>query len=401
MAKAGPCAAPAAASFLLPSSARLFLGPAASALALPRRPKCARCRNHGVLSALKGHKRLCRWRDCPCPNCALIAQRQRVMAAQVALRRQQQQQQQGQEEQPQPAAAPPACHSCCPELQPEEKIQKSDFNCNETGSSVAHVPISSLRSSPETSGGHREKPPGIQILDEEAMVHPSGPDESLGGTDSSTSLTSSDMESGNESECPKDLATFPVSVSAAPATGASRRRDPLDILIKVFPNHKQSRLAKVLQFCRGDIVQAIEQILNVNEKEQGLREHGISPLPECCAFQRSSDFNLLGVHAKAPGSKSAFAPLQTGLPSLGGEVNFYGLSPRLGIRPLRLAYSPPGRAVPGLMSPYLRTGLFPALPFHPAVDYSFSGVIKDASYFPNKDMIVSSKIYTRLNEQNK
>ncbi|XP_038625454.1 doublesex- and mab-3-related transcription factor A1 [Tachyglossus aculeatus] len=416
-----------------PSAAGPERGAAALGGGAPRTPKCARCRNHGVVSALKGHKRFCRWRDCACAKCTLIAERQRVMAAQVALRRQQAQEESearglqrllypaiGAAEPRRPVAGPEAsrapstfeaCHLGDQEEKrrgewavafafysdnghSEQKAQKIDscYSGLEDPGATSHQ--YSLRSSPEYNGNHEAKPSSSENSDKEEPAQSPIPQSER--AESPRSLASSDMESGNESEWVKGFAASRPSLLRV----SSRPRDPLDILTTVFPSHRLSRLENILQFCKGDVVQAIEQILNGKEPKQDTRDLERSPGSELTVLQRSSSFSLSGIGIGTIGNKSAFSPLQTSSTPFGNDSNLYRLNPRLGINPLRLAYSSPGRALPAFMSPYLTSGLFSTLPFRPSLDYSFSGMIRNTSYFPSKTLMTNGGLYSSLNREN-
>ncbi|XP_065071451.1 uncharacterized protein LOC135696101 [Rhopilema esculentum] len=49
--------------------------------------RCSRCKNHGILVLLRGHKKSCPFRACSCSKCQLQGEKQRVLAAQTALQR--------------------------------------------------------------------------------------------------------------------------------------------------------------------------------------------------------------------------------------------------------------------------------------------------------------------------
>ncbi|KAM4537459.1 doublesex- and mab-3-related transcription factor A1-like [Odontesthes bonariensis] len=373
----------------------------------PRTPKCARCRNHGVVSALKGHKRFCRWRDCVCAKCTLIAERQRVMAAQVALRRQQAQEESEARElrllypgsaigreagipqgSPIGTGVPASCSNtpAAPNFdvfeaqnhKDDDKLSKYNIYNGFMGRAL-FAPHSARVPSPSDK---KELSPGkdntASLTGDSGTPSPLCDRLSDQTQSPQESLSSSDTESESESEKPK----------GSPTLG----RDPTDIMAKIFPNQKRDTLESMVKTCKGDIVKSIELVLSSKEnKLDSSRPMSPSTLPG--AFRPSVGLSgALG----ALGSKSAFSPLHVP-PGPGGD-SLYGLNPRLGVSPLRLTYSSASGSMAGFMSPYMTSGLMPMLALRPPLDsHSFPGIIRDFSYIQSKESLCNTGLYTRLN----
>ncbi|XP_018428800.1 PREDICTED: doublesex- and mab-3-related transcription factor A1 [Nanorana parkeri] len=404
------------ASFLRPPT--LFLRAAAAAAACsprisldrgtggaamyPRTPKCARCRNHGVVSALKGHKRFCRWRDCTCAKCTLIAERQRVMAAQVALRRQQAQEEceargvqhfmysgpgtDGGEtigHKPQTAQVPNQL-----EKSNESKEKHDDLYGRLLSSAMISQSLSQTSVAVKVNTCQTLKSSGLNNPSKENSIPSPISEERSESADSPRSPSSSDQESGNENEWTKDHCASNLSIPVV----SMKHRDPQEILRKVFPNHKQNILESILHFCKGDVVQAIEMVLN--GKEQVVKENEIPSGSDVDTFTRDGTINITGLGFGAFGSKSAFSPLHPNPLAAGSDTNIF--HSRLGLSPLHFTYSTTNRGLPGFISPY---SFVPSFPFRPSMDYTFPGMLRDAPYYPRKDAMNISGLYSRLNQQ--